>query len=53
VSGELSIRARAGLKLFQSQPAGKEEVELPAVYEGGRYRINLDLGTATSWLVLK
>jgi hypothetical protein len=53
VSGELSIRARAGLKLFRSQPAGKEDVELPAVYDDGRYQINLDLGAATSWLVLK
>ena len=53
VLGGLSVRAGMGLRLFRSQVAGKEEIELPAIYENGRYRINLDRDLGTYWLVLK
>jgi hypothetical protein len=53
VIGRLSIRANKGLKLYKRQGATREEREVPASYENGRYRIDLDPSLGTYWLMLK
>jgi hypothetical protein len=53
VTGGLTIRANAGLKLYKRNGPGKEEREVPTSYENGRYHINLDRDLGTYWLVLK
>jgi hypothetical protein len=53
VTGRVTIRANEGLKLYKRSGPAKEEHEIPASYENGRYHINLDRGLGTYWLVLK
>jgi hypothetical protein len=52
VTGEISVRAPAGLKLYARNGPGKERA-LPVAYEGGRYRIKLERSLGTYWLVLR
>jgi hypothetical protein len=53
VTGRVTIRAKNGLKLYKRSGPTKEEREIPALYEAGRYYINLDRDLDTYWLVLK
>jgi hypothetical protein len=53
VIGRVMIRANEGLKLYRRNGPAKEEREIPAPYENGRYHINLDRDLGTYWLVLK
>jgi hypothetical protein len=53
VTGVLSIRAKEGLRLHRRTGAGWEERSASMSYEHGRYRITLDRGLGTYWLVLK
>ena len=53
VTGGVTIRANAGLKLYKRSGLRKEEREVPTSYENGRYHINLDWDLGTYWLVLK
>jgi hypothetical protein len=52
VTGQLVIRAPGGLKLYRRGP-GNRETEIAAPYEDGGYRIHLEAGLASYWLVLK
>ena len=42
VTGRLTIRAPKGLKLTARPGLARDEREIPAIYEGGRYHIALD-----------
>lgn len=53
VEGRLMIRAPRGLKLYARNKSTHEKRVVPAPYESGRYRINLDRSLETYWLVLK
>ncbi len=53
VTGRLSIRAPKGLRLTARSGPARGEREIPAIYEGGRYHIELDPSLATYWLMLK
>jgi hypothetical protein len=53
VTGRLAVRAVPGLRLYRQHGLPAEARELPARYEGGRYRIELDRGLASYWLVLR
>ncbi len=53
VIGRLTIRAPKGLKLTTRSGPAKEEREIPATYEAGRYRIQLDRNLGSYWLMLK
>jgi Cellulase (glycosyl hydrolase family 5) len=53
VIGRVMIRANEGLKLYRRNEPAKEEREIPAPYENGRYHISLDRDLGTYWLVLK
>ena len=52
VEGQLSIRAAKGLKLYKRGATGDAK-PIPVPYHDGRYRIRLDRGLATYWLVLE
>jgi hypothetical protein len=49
VEGQLIIRAPKGLRLHVRNGA----VQASSPYRDGRYRINLDRGLGTYWLMLK
>ena len=53
VVGELAIRARKGMKLYPQRGASKDEPGIGIPYEDGRYKITLDPGLGTYWLILK
>jgi hypothetical protein len=54
VIGHLTIRAKMGLKLYKHSVINVQiESQLPAVYEQGRYHIDLESGFGTYWLVMK
>jgi hypothetical protein len=53
VEGELSIRAAKGLKLYKGGAASDARKPIPVAYQDGRYRIRLERGLATYWLVLE
>jgi hypothetical protein len=53
VTGRLSVRAPAGLKLYAQGPAADTRRALPVTYEDGRYRIALDASVGSYWLVLR
>lgn len=53
VVGQISLRARSGLRLYRRDPFTGEENVLPAPYSGGRYAINMDRSIRTYWLTLK
>jgi hypothetical protein len=52
ILGQLTIRAKKGLKLFKRN-FNKQEKEIPLVYNDGKYLINLELSPGTSWLFMK
>ncbi len=52
VLGQLTIRARKGLRLVK-RTAGHKEEEIPAEYHDGKYVITLQDSLKTSWLFLK
>jgi hypothetical protein len=51
VGGRLTIRAKAGLKLYRR--GGTRQVEIPISYTEGRYQIDLGPALATHWLFMK
>jgi hypothetical protein len=51
VIGRLTIRAKEGLKLYALR--GTSQIEFPASYDRGRYRINLNGDLNSYWLLLK
>lgn len=51
VTGHLTIRAKEGLKFYRRH--GDIQIEIPASYADGRYRIELQLDLDTYWLVIK
>jgi hypothetical protein len=54
ITGSLTVRAPAGLKLYRRAPhAGGIEVVLPAPYRDGAYLIELKPDLGTAWLYLK
>ena len=53
VEGELTVRARKGLKLYARNRSSELGQEIPAPYEDGRYRINLKSSLRTYWLELR
>jgi hypothetical protein len=53
VVGQLTIRARQGLKLYPQRGASADETAIEVPYEDGRYRIVLDPSLGTYWLLLK
>jgi hypothetical protein len=53
VLGHVSIRARAGLRLYKLVPGSTRQQELPLTYEAGRYQIDLDRSIGTYWLDLR
>jgi hypothetical protein len=53
VTGQLSIRAAPGLKLYRQHGLPRDAREIPARYADGRYHITLDPSLASYWLVLK
>lgn len=52
ILGQLKVTARKGLKLYK-KVAGQKEIEIPAVYNNGKYNINLKESSGTSWLYLR
>ena len=53
VTGRVTIRAPAGLKLYAQGPAADTRRALPVTYEDGRYMIALDGSVGSYWLVLR
>jgi hypothetical protein len=53
VTGSVTIRAPAGLKLYAQGPAADKRRALPVSYEDGRYLIALDESVGSYWLVLR
>jgi hypothetical protein len=53
VTGELTIRAKKGLRLFKRTASGHDDREIPVLYERGEYHVKLDRRIATYWLLLK
>jgi hypothetical protein len=53
VTGQLTIRAPAGLKLYRQHGIEGHTRELPVSYEEGRYRIELVPEFGTYWLMLR
>ncbi len=52
VEGQLTIKARPGLKLYK-QAVLQQMKEMPAPYKDGRYVVTLDEGLWTNWLFLR
>jgi hypothetical protein len=53
VVGRMSIRAVPGLKVYRQHGLARDIREVPATYEGGAYRIQLDRNLASYWLMLR
>ncbi|MBM4208155.1 MAG: hypothetical protein FJ190_09100 [Gammaproteobacteria bacterium] len=52
VSGELSISAGKGLKLFPIDSLGNKKAAIATDYAKGRYRIKLDEKNQAHWFVM-
>jgi hypothetical protein len=52
VVGHLTIRAKSGLKLYKRNRA-QAQIEIPASYADGRYRIELGPDVGTYWLFMR
>lgn len=53
VAGQLTIRARKGLKFYRRDGDIELETQIPASYADGRYRIELPANLRTYWLLMK
>jgi hypothetical protein len=53
IVGHLIIHARPGLKFYRHDGNIQLEAQIPASYADGRYRIELESGLKTYWLVMK
>jgi hypothetical protein len=53
VVGELTIRARKGLKFYKRDGDVQLEIKLPVSYADNRYRIRLKPDLGTYWLLMK
>jgi hypothetical protein len=53
VTGELKIRAGAGLKLYGRREPGRENQVITIPYENGRYEIDMGHDGIDHWLILK
>ncbi len=53
VVGELTIRARKGLKFYRRDGGVQLEIKLPVSYADNRYRIRLKPDLGTYWLLMK
>ena len=52
LKGSISVNAKPGLKLYLLNKYGKE-LDLPTVYEEGKYQINVDKNIKSYWMILK
>jgi len=53
VVGQLTVRAKKGLKLYPQKGPGPDQPAIDVPYENGYYRIALNRNLGTYWLLLK
>jgi hypothetical protein len=53
VVGQLTIRARKGLRFYERKGDVQLEIKIPATYVQGRYQIDLPANLGTYWLVME
>ena len=53
VVGQLTIRAKPGLKFYRREGDIQVQTKVPATYADGRYRIDLQADLGTYWLFMK